>query len=267
MNGNLGLGARDDAPPVTRGDALVVHRYLTRYGYLTPPPGSSRQSRLKVGSARQEAIQKLQSFYGLPKSGVIDAEVMRLVRTARCGFPDLEKTGDTQAKYVRIDRWQKKRLTYRFVSFPSGITASDLREAFAAACRIWEAHSAIRLGESRSTADIRIGFYTGNHGDHPDCSGFSGTRDYAHAFYPTPLDDFPGLEGDIHFNAKVKWTLNSADSSGAIDLMTVAAHELGHALGLGHTGISDALMHAHCAMPHRYLHDDDILGIRNLYGA
>lgn len=51
-----------------------------------------------------------------------------------------------------------------------------------------------------------------------------------------------------------------------IDLITVAAHEIGHALGLDHTTVSGSLMLNINTGSHRFLGNDDIAGIRSLYG-
>jgi hypothetical protein len=48
--------------------------------------------------------------------------------------------------------------------------------------------------------------------------------------------------------------------------MTVAAHEIGHALGLNHTTVANSLMNASYTGSHRFLGQDDINGIRSIYG-
>ena len=51
-----------------------------------------------------------------------------------------------------------------------------------------------------------------------------------------------------------------------MDLLTVAAHEIGHTLGLDHSDDPNALMYPSYEGPHRSLGADDIAGIQDLYG-
>jgi len=53
----------------------------------------------------------------------------------------------------------------------------------------------------------------------------------AHAYYPSP-SAFSAGHGDMHFDVSENWTCTPG--TGAIDLGIVAAHEVGHAIGLSH---------------------------------
>ncbi|CAM4729432.1 unnamed protein product [Leuciscus chuanchicus] len=83
----------------------------------------------------------------------------------------------------------------------------------------------------------------------------------AHANSPGPEQG-----GDTHFDDDETWTL----SSRGINLLLVAAHEFGHALGLDHSKDPSALMYP----TYRYVNTngytlprDDRLGVQALYGV
>ena len=103
----------------------------------------------------------------------------------------------------------------------------------------------------------------GNHGDGFPFDGVNGVL--AHAFFPPPNGGT--FSGDIHFDDDETWTMNmQATWAKPIDLVTVAAHEIGHALGLGHSNVTCALMNPFYTGSHRYLSQDDIDGIQSIYG-
>ncbi len=68
---------------------------------------------------------------------------------------------------------------------------------------------------------------------------------------------------EIHFSEAVYWSVNG---SLGYDFLTVATHEIGHALGLGHSEVEGALMYADYQGINT-LQADDIAGIQFLYGA
>ncbi len=94
----------------------------------------------------------------------------------------------------------------------------------------------------------------------------------AHAFQPGTEALFgPGgtIAGDVHMDTDFVWVDDAADSASDFDfdIVTVLIHEIGHALGLGHSSVVGSIMEPVYAGGRRTLHPDDIAGIRSIYGA
>lgn len=115
---------------------------------------------------------------------------------------------------------------------------------------------------------MRILFFYGGGFNHGDAGPFDGEGGIlAHTLGGPPPNVFGDQAGDIHFDDSETWTLdNRPNSAQPIDLVTVAAHEIGHALGLDHTTVSGSLMLVNYTGSHRFLGSDDLAGIRSLYG-
>ena len=77
------------------------------------------------------------------------------------------------------------------------------------------------------------------------------------------------LDADIVFwDAAFHFYAGTSGCSGGFYIEDVAAHEFGHALGLGHTNVSGATMYpsiSTCSSGARSLDADDIAGVVSLY--
>ena len=81
-------------------------------------------------------------------------------------------------------------------------------------------------------------------------------------FLPPPANGGTDA-GDILLNSNINWQINSN-----YDLMTVVAHEFGHALGLGDESTdSSAVMYGTYNGIKQALDSDDIAGIESIYGT
>jgi hypothetical protein len=77
------------------------------------------------------------------------------------------------------------------------------------------------------------------------------TRSTPPGLSPLPkVGIFENIEGDSHFDEDEDWADSGSPTDG-FDFITVAAHELGHALGIDHSNIEDALMFPFYGGPRR----------------
>lgn len=172
--------------------------------------------------------------------------------------------------FVTEGNWNKTTITFFFQNGTNDIGGNEEWNAVRQAFQIWADYAPFTFTEvgSAGAADIVISWATGNHGDGAD-NAFDGVNGVlAHAFFPPPANS-GSIAGDIHFDDDETWTLAERPifSGQPMDLVTVAAHEIGHALGLGHSNVNCALMNPFYEGSHRYLAQDDIDGIRSLYGT
>ena len=133
---------------------------------------------------------------------------------------------------------------------------------------MWSAQTDLYFLEvcSANDADIVFLWDVFNHGDAGPIDGEGGIL--AHTLGGPPPNVFGDQAGDIHFDDSETWTLyNRPNNEQPIDLVTVAVHEIGHALGLDHTTVQGSLMLSNYTGSHRFLGADDIAGISSLYGS
>lgn len=103
-----------------------------------------------------------------------------------------------------------------------------------------------------ASGDIRLGGHT--------FDGASGIL--AHGFYP-PVNG-NSAAGDIHFDIDETWALSFADPG--FSIFQVLAHEIGHAIGLDHTGVPGSLMNPFYSEAFTGPQADDIAGAQFIYG-
>jgi hypothetical protein len=155
-------------------------------------------------------------------------------------------------------RWSKTSLGWRIGDFLAGVAEGDQLAAAEAALALWAEHTPLEFERRDADADITISFVGGSHGDLYPFDGARGIL--GHAFFPGS-----GSPGQVHLCEEEAWSVDGA--AGSFDLLTVLAHEIGHALGLEHSTDPDAVMYYTYAGTRTSLADSDIAAIQVLYGS
>ncbi|MCI0539048.1 MAG: matrixin family metalloprotease [Verrucomicrobiales bacterium] len=250
------------------GQVKRLQAYLSKFGYLesrerhrfgnlsaqpaAPPP---KESVFDQNTAR--ALRVFQQRNHLPVTGRLDSATMALMQLPRCDLPDL-------APFIaQGNKWSTTALTYGFQNFSSDLSPAQIRSAISQAFGMWSAVTPLTFTEVALTEnpDMVIGFVAGDHADGSPFDGLGGVL--AHAFYPPPNGG--SLAGDLHFDETEVWTVDLPPAG--TDLVTVALHEIGHALGLAHSAAPGAVMAPFYSGPHRNLENDDVAGIQALYSS
>ncbi|XP_057812409.1 metalloendoproteinase 3-MMP-like [Salvia miltiorrhiza] len=248
--------------------------YLEKFGYLKYP-NKTQATDDDFDDILESAIKTYQKNYHITPSGVVDDETISIMTTPRCGVPDIVNGTNYMQPRDRIHesssssgiqivshftffpgnpRWpsSKTLLTYGFLpNFPANAV-----DPVARAFQKWQSstHFTFARAQTNQNADLVIGFLRGDHGDGSPFDGRGGIL--AHAFAPT--------NGRFHYDADEQWSVGPV--AGAFDLETVALHEIGHLLGLGHSSVDAAIMFPNIgAGQTKNLNADDIQGIRSLY--
>ncbi len=263
---NLALSVGDSGDNIKE-----LQEFLHRNGYLSLPIAHP-DSELSVSSvpeailgtfdeATVQALKSYQQFHGLLSTGKLDEATANVMSLPRCGVPD---EPNIQLSYVvHGNRWPKLDLTYRIQDFTNDLTQDEIRQATIQAFEYWSEVTSLSFTEVNNASDILIRFASGSHGDDFPFDGSGSVL--AHAFYPPPNGG--EIAGDAHFDDDEIWTVQIPVPAGSTDLVSVAAHEFGHSLGLAHSTDKAALMFPTYTGPHRFLADDDIKGVQQIYGA
>jgi hypothetical protein len=254
---NIAAGQKDE-------DVEKIQSYLRKFGYLD----SSYKPQV-LDLPTQEALRRFQNYVNLPETGLVDPDTADVLERPRCGVPDIPPRGRAVAGVagefvLRGCDYQAKfrTLTYGFVRGTPDLPGSTEKPAVRNAFNTWQQEIPIdfvEVGQANSP-NFSIGWFAGSHGDSSPFDGIGNVL--AHAFYPPPCGG--AHAGQMHFDEDELWAL--ADGGGAFDLETVALHEIGHLLGLDHSTVAGAVMFPTYAGQRRNLAQDDVAGIRALYG-
>ncbi|KAH7554678.1 hypothetical protein ACOSP7_027917 [Xanthoceras sorbifolium] len=257
---------------------LELKKYLEKFGYLDYKNAKNRshENDDDFDDLLESAVKTYQLNFHVKSSGVLDRKTLSKMAKPRCGDADIvngtnwmKKTHHHQhgsgspfhtvAHYSFFQgspRWPaaQTHLTYAFLPGTRGDAMGPVARAF----QTWQANTHFRFSrvEDSTNANIKIRFARGDHGDGNPFDGPG--RTIAHAFAPP--------DGRFHYDADETWAVGAVP--GANDLETVALHEIGHLLGLGHSEVEGAIMWPSITVGStKGLHRDDIEGIRALYNV
>jgi hypothetical protein len=168
--------------------------------------------------------------------------------------------------YVTVGHWWPTNglsgvtLEYTFANLTPKVSPALIVQELTRALNQWpkvaNVHFAPGLNPN-AAGTVAIKFAEFDHGDGYPFDGPGGIL--AHTFYPAPANPEP-IAGDMHLDGSENWNVGSD-----VDIYTVALHEAGHALGLGHTTTVNALMYPYYRLGEE-ISNDDIAGIQALYG-
>ncbi|PAA52972.1 hypothetical protein BOX15_Mlig007063g1, partial [Macrostomum lignano] len=198
-----------------------------------------------------EAVSKFQTVYQLPMTGLLDLATLAAMREGRCGVADAQFDSSSRAARrpkrstpIRVEmdaeprRFDTRNLSWRLARMSERLNRNQVTKLIRRAFSLWASVAPLRFSqvfnEQEGTADIEIGFYRGSHNCQRRFDGPGG--DAAHTQAASAIHIDIEEEFQLSDNRPVR-------QRGAVHLLRLLVHEIGHLLGLGHSSHLSSIMH------------------------
>jgi hypothetical protein len=254
----IGLSHGDRGAAVER-----LQEFLRWFGYLNLPLPKrldtdryadvrdlSRAPLASAGVFDKNTLHALQAFqrrHQLSETGSLDEATVAEVSKPRCAYPEVVRRPPWED-----NPWGKTIISFGFVNFWPGLKVMQIREGFNDALWVWADPARLKFKQALDintyVPDIHVSFI-----DRPD-KYYAGT-------IPPPY-------GDMYVSNYYSWSVDAQVPEDKEDLIAVAMHEFGHALGLDdlyEPEEIDAVMYHLVFKGKRRLHPIDIDNIRRIY--
>ena len=152
-------------------------------------------------------------------------------------------------------------LTYYIGQAPNGMSQSTFEAAIESALKAWSDVADVNFTQTNQAGlNNSLDFTT------QSIDGSGGTL--AQAYFPSDSNR-SRIAGDVQFDSAESWEVGNSRGVSAFDIVFVAVHEIGHALGLDHSSDATAVLYPSVSPTQSFvgLDSDDISAIRSLYAA